>query len=217
MPKVGLALVDKRVDTFADILSLKHFGEQVSLDLQAGVQGGIQAPIDGLLDRAQRHTGHPGYSLTHVFGSRQGLTGWHDFVRQPNTVGFLSAYRIANVHQFFRNASPYQPGQALCPTSTGEQAEFDFRLPQLGIGSDDAQVTGHGQFQTATKRQTIDRSNSWLAQMRDLIQARMQRPRQSFSPTGRYEGGKLFDVETSTEGALALTSHNRNHNISIGG
>ena len=33
MPKVGLTLVDKRVDTFADILGLKHFGEQVSLDL----------------------------------------------------------------------------------------------------------------------------------------------------------------------------------------
>jgi hypothetical protein len=182
MPKVRLTLVDKRLDTFADILSLKYFGEQVSLDLHAGVQGGIQSPIDGLLDIAERHTGHPSHSLTHLLGSRKSLTGRYDFVRQPNTVGFLSAYRIADIHQFFGNASPYQPGQALRPTSTGEQAEFDFRLPQLGVGGDDAQVTGHGQLQTATKRQTIDRSNSWLAQMRDLIQARMQRPRQPFSP-----------------------------------
>src|SRR5262249_46188189 len=120
MPKVGLALVDKRVDTFADILSLKYFGEQVSLDLQAGVQGGIQSPIDGLLDIAQRHTGHHGNSLTHLPGSRKGLTGWHDFVRQANTISFLSAYRVANVQQFFSNASPYQPGQMLRPTSTGE-------------------------------------------------------------------------------------------------
>jgi hypothetical protein len=50
------------------------------------------------LDRAERHTGHLGNSLTHLLGSRKGLTGWHDFVRQANTIGFLSAYRIANVH-----------------------------------------------------------------------------------------------------------------------
>src|SRR5215510_64731 len=173
MPKVGLTLVNKGVDTFANILGLKHFGKQVSLDLQAGVQASIQSPIDGLLDRTQRHTGHPGNSLTHLLGSRKSLTGWHNFVRQPNTVGFLSPYTLSNVHQFFGNTSPYQPGQALRPTSAGEQAEFDFRLPKLGIGSDNAQVTGHGQLQTATKRQTIDRRNSWLAQTRDLIQARM--------------------------------------------
>src|SRR5262249_32475468 len=159
MPKVGLALVDKRVDTFADILSLKHFGEQVSLDLQAGVQGGIQSLIDGLLDMAERHAGHPSNSLTHLLGSPKGCPGRHDFVRQPNTVGFLSAYRISDIHQFFGNASPDQPGQALRPTSTGEQAEFDFRLPELGIGSNDAYVTGHGQLQTTTKRQTINRSD----------------------------------------------------------
>jgi hypothetical protein len=105
----------------------------------------------------------------------------------------------------------------LRPTSTGEQAEFDFRLPQLSVGGDDAQVTGHGQLQTGTKRQTIDRSNGGLAQMRDLSQARMQRPRQPFSPTGGHEVGKLFDVETSTEGALALTGHNRDHDVRISG
>src|SRR5215510_10738066 len=103
MPKVGLTLVDKGVDTFANILGLKHYGKQVSLDLQAGVQASIQSPINGLLDRVQRHTGHPENSLTDLLGSRKSFTGRHDFVSQPDTVGFLSAYRVSNVHQFFGN------------------------------------------------------------------------------------------------------------------
>lgn len=52
VPKVGLALVDKRFDAFAHVLSLEDFGEQVSLDLHTGIQGGIQAAIDRLLNSA---------------------------------------------------------------------------------------------------------------------------------------------------------------------
>jgi hypothetical protein len=44
MPKVRLTLVDKRLNTFADILSLKCFGEQVSLDLQAKRPGWYPVP-----------------------------------------------------------------------------------------------------------------------------------------------------------------------------
>ena len=62
----------------------------------------------------------------------------------------------------------------------------------------------------------MDVAEAYQTVIPEDAQARMQHPRQPFSPAGRHEVGKLFDVETSTEGPLALTGHNRDHDISIG-
>ena len=113
--------------------------------------------------------------------------------------------------------APTRRGQALCAAGAGQQAQLDFRLPHLGVGRHDAQVTSHAHLHAAAQRQPVDGRNGRLTQILDGAQAGVQARREFFGPPRRQQTRKFLDVETGAEGPFAGAGDYRHLHFRVAG
>ncbi len=105
----------------------------------------------------------------------------HQFIHQAQVQGFARRNRLAAEQHAQAGGGADQARQPLRTASAGQQAQFDFRQPQLDrwIVSDHTGVAGHANFKSPAQRQAVDGGDEGLG-------TQLQPPEQASEMTEQF-------------------------------
>ena len=138
-------------------------------------------------------------------GDRAGQKIVHDRVDDAVRPGVRGGDRLAGDDHRQRLLHARQARQSLRAFRAGDDAQRDFRQPQLCVRHRDAKMAGHRQFQAAAERRAVDGEDDRL---RALLHAAQQRPQvQRRVELPPREALQLGDVGAPGERAPGAQDH----------
>ncbi|MNU88818.1 hypothetical protein D3C71_786400 [compost metagenome] len=154
--------------------------------------------MDRIQDPAQRQWRSVGQVRRKRGHPRIQRIGRHHVVDDAQLQRAGGGDRRAQQAQFQRGGPTAQAQQPLAATEAGNQAEVDLRLADPGAVRGDAQVAGHGQFQAAAQRKTIDAGQHRLGHAFDAAHQLLAQQREVTS-LNRAQSVHFRDVGTGHE------------------
>src|SRR5215472_10387819 len=167
--EVGGALFQKGRRAFFLVFGGAADTEQRGFQEQSLRQRHVHALVHcfhAVLDRQRRHADD---FLRDFLGPRHQPVCRHNFIHQPHAMGFLRGNHLARQQDLHRQTSADQARQALRAAIAGNDAQFNLRLPELGIFARQAHGASHGDLTSAAQRKAVHTGNHRLAQVLDQI------------------------------------------------
>jgi len=138
MFEVGRTLTGKSFHSLLLVCGREHRMEGPPLEQQSLGQTGFVGAIDALLDHHHRRQRITGDGLGRLDRLLDQVGDRYDPADQPGPLGFLDIHHPPGQTHFHGFGLADQPGQPLGAASARQDAQFDFRLPELGgIGGED--------------------------------------------------------------------------------
>src|SRR5215813_14103073 len=134
------SILHEASDACARVLRREQTGEVQPLDLQAGVEIGVQSIVDRLLCRPEGHSGPVGVPGHQLAGRLVDIGIRNNLVHEPDREGLGRSDKPASEDDVLRPGWPDEPGQPLGAASSGDQAEQDFRLANLRLLPSDPEI-----------------------------------------------------------------------------
>src|SRR5665647_1545397 len=191
-------------------------GELHPLDLQAGIEIDVEAPVDGLLGRADGVC-RAAHVALHA-PTRRGI----DLLRRDNLVhqtdrqGFFSRHEAPGEDDVLGPGRTDQPRQPLGATGARNDAEQHLRLTELGVLARNPEVTGEGELTAGTERVTGDGGHGGLGDPGDRDEGGLQR-RGTVDHVRVGHGLHLLDVSACRKDLLAAVDDDRGDVLTHGG
>lgn len=179
--------------------------EGATLELETFLQSCLVGCVDRLLAELHNQTRVGANLLAQFDCLTQQLIGWNNLADQANLFGLLGIDHVAGQAHFHGLRLADNASQALGATSSGNGAQCDLWLTELGLVARINDIAHHCQLTATAEGVTVDSRNDWLLGACHLSPVVQEI---TLNALGICVGSHLLDVGASGKSLLASSQHN---------
>src|SRR4029077_8786872 len=162
--------LEESICAFTHVFGRTRKTKQSSFQEQAFFLRHLDAAFDGFHGVLQGERGVGDHLFRHGFRRRKKLGRLVDMIDQAYALRLFGGNHFAGEAELVCDTFAAESREALRAAVAGDDAEFHFRLPELGGFAGEADSAGKGELATAAEREPVDGANGGLSKSFEKVE-----------------------------------------------